>query len=71
MAASETADLSVCGVRIANLITGRIFTAASLCAAPEWADRRALIGAADVYAFSLIFYKLTAEKRTTNSERPA
>jgi hypothetical protein len=71
MADSEIADLSLCGVRIANLITVRIFATASLYAAPEWADRRALIGAVDVYAFLLIFYRLIVEKRTTNSERPA
>jgi hypothetical protein len=42
---------SVRGVRISDLITGRIFAVASLYATPECADGRALTGAAEAHAF--------------------
>jgi hypothetical protein len=41
---SQTANLSVRGVRISDLIIERIFAIASLYAASECADGRALIG---------------------------
>jgi hypothetical protein len=52
---SRTADSSVRGVRVSDLITGRIFAAASVDAAPECADGCALTGAADTDALLLIF----------------
>jgi hypothetical protein len=48
---SQTADPSVRGVPISDLITRRIFAAASLFAAPKCADVRSFSGAAEVYAF--------------------
>jgi hypothetical protein len=45
---SQTADPSVCGVRISDLITWRIFAAVSFYATSERADGRALTGAAEV-----------------------
>jgi hypothetical protein len=45
---SQTADSSVCGVCISDLIAWRIFTAVSFYAAPECADERALTGTAEV-----------------------
>jgi hypothetical protein len=66
----ETADSSARGVRITDLITGRIFSAPSLYAA-ERADRRSVTGAVDICAFSLIFDKLILNKRITQSKRPA
>jgi hypothetical protein len=41
---SQTADLSIHGVRISDLITGRIFATSSLWAASEWAEGGALTG---------------------------
>jgi hypothetical protein len=41
---SQTADRAVRGVCISDLITGSIFTTASLNAVPECADGRALTG---------------------------
>jgi hypothetical protein len=41
-----------------------------LDAAGVWADGLALTSAADVYAFSLTFYKLIVDKHITKSERP-
>lgn len=59
---SKTDDLSVHGVRIADLITGGIFAVAMLYAVPECADGRALTGAADVYTFSLVSYEFIVDK---------
>jgi multisubunit Na+/H+ antiporter MnhE subunit len=53
---STTTDPSVCDVRIADLISGCIFAAASLYATSECADGRALICAEGVYVFLLIFF---------------
>jgi hypothetical protein len=64
---SEIVNPSVRSVSIADLITGRIFATALLCAAPECA----LAGAADVYGFSLIFYKLSVDNRIIKGERLA
>jgi hypothetical protein len=49
---SETAEPSVHGRRIADLITGRIFAATSFYLVPEYADGRVPTGSADSYAFS-------------------
>jgi hypothetical protein len=49
---------------------GRIFAPASLSAAPEYADGRAVSGVADVYAFSLIFCKFMVDKCITKSKGP-
>jgi hypothetical protein len=67
----ETSDPSISGVRIADFITRRIFAAASLYAATECADGRALTGAEDVYAFWLILSKLIIGKHVVKSEHPA
>jgi hypothetical protein len=48
---AETTDLSVCGVRISDLVTGRHFAASSPYSTAECPDRCALTGAADVYVF--------------------
>jgi hypothetical protein len=68
---SETIDPSLRGFRITDLITGRIFAAASLYAALDCADGRALTGPAEVHAFSLISCKLIVDKRIIKSERLA
>jgi hypothetical protein len=70
-AGPETTDPSVRGVCIADLITRCIFAATSLFDTLECADRRALAGTGDIYAFLLIFYKLIADKRITMSRHPA
>jgi hypothetical protein len=72
----ETPDSSVRGVCISDLIPGRIFAVASLSTATESAHIRAVTGAADIYAFllifdKLIFNKLIVDKRITQSERRA
>jgi hypothetical protein len=59
----QTANPSVRGVCISDLITGRIVAAASLSAVPECADGRTQTGAVDVYAFSRIFWKSWASYR--------
>jgi hypothetical protein len=61
---SETANPSIPGVRIADLITGRIIAAASIFIAPQRASGRALSGGADVYAFSLVFHRPIVDKRS-------
>jgi hypothetical protein len=48
-----------------------MFAAASLFAAPECADGRALTGIANVYAFSLIFYKFIVDKASQRADVPA
>jgi hypothetical protein len=53
---STTTDPFVCDVRIADLITGRTFTTASLYATSECVDGRALICAESIYAFLPIFF---------------
>jgi hypothetical protein len=58
---SETTDLSLGGLRIADLVIGCIFAAASLYATPRCADGCAL-AAADIYAFLLIFWKSWASQ---------
>jgi hypothetical protein len=66
----EIADPSVRGVCITEPLTGRTFAAASLYAATECAERRALTNTGDVYVFSLIFYKLIIHKGITKSDQP-
>jgi hypothetical protein len=69
----QTADTSVRGVRISDIITGYIFPTVSLFAAPECAHGCALTGAADVYACLLIFCKRLASRRFIDQtiSRPA
>jgi hypothetical protein len=60
------ADSSVHGIRIADLITQRTFAVV-----PKCADGRALIGAGEISAFSVILSKLMLDKSIIKSELPA
>jgi hypothetical protein len=64
---SEITDPSIRGLRITDFITGHLFAPRSSEPNPKFAGRRAGSGAADVYAFMLIFWKRQASHRFPDS----